>query len=69
MNATALKIQVQVTNLVNNLVSRPTSSTVSKPIMNATIEDASTKASNSVNNLVSSTPTILTTSTNTRKRP
>ena len=54
--------------LVNSTVSIPASSTVSIPIMNTTIEDASTKFTNLVNNPVSSTPIILTTSMDTRKR-
>ena len=51
-----------VNNLVDNRVSRPTSSTFSTPITNASVEDASTKVTNSVNNPVSSTVSTLTSS-------
>ena len=60
-------------DVVNNLVSstdiRPTSSTVSTPIVkdNCT-EDPSTSGTNTVNNLVSSMPIALTSSIDTRKQ-
>ena len=54
-----------VNNLVNITVSIPTSSMSSTPIMN---EHESTKVASLVNNPVSSTPIILTTGMDTRKR-